>query len=191
MLCNIDPTLKQIIRDGSTFDSTPFMNQPFEALVHAVISQQLSIKSATAIRQRVHALLPKNDISIHAFNQISLADYKKAGLSEAKTNTIQGLIHFALDKTNDFNQLHTYPNKQVKERLCQLKGIGPWTVDIFLMFGLKRLGVFASGDLGLRKAIKSLYALDELPSPGECDVIAKRWQLYRSIAAWHLWRLVD
>ncbi|ORU91463.1 MAG: hypothetical protein A6F72_02675 [Cycloclasticus sp. symbiont of Poecilosclerida sp. N] len=190
-LCNIDPALKLIIQSGPKFDVTPFNKQPFEALVHAIIAQQLSVKSASAIRQRVHDLLPDVEFNEHAFKQITADEYKTAGLSQAKTNTVQGLIEFALDDANNFRQLQSYSDKEVKERLCQLKGIGPWTVDIFLMFGLKRLDIFASGDLGLRKAIKALHAFKDLPSPADCNVIAKKWHPYRTVAAWHLWRTVD
>ena len=190
-LSKTDPSLGQLIKNGSSLDVRPFSKQPFEALVHAVIAQQLSVKSANAIRQRVQALLPSNDTTPEAFSQIKPLQFKQAGLSQAKTNTVSGLIEFALNEKNTFNNLQRYPDQDVKQRLCQLKGIGPWTADIFLMFGLKRLDIFASGDLGLRKALQLLNELDTLPSPTECDAIAKKWQPYRTIAAWHLWRTVD
>jgi DNA-3-methyladenine glycosylase II len=190
-LCKRDPKLGNIIRNGPPFDSIAFKKQPFEALVHAIIAQQLSVKSASAIRQRVHTLLPKNDPSADAFSKITTADFRNAGLSLAKTNTVERLTNYALNKDNQFEQLNMLPDNVIKERLCQIKGVGPWTVDIFLMFGLKRIDVFAPGDLGLRKAVKSLYSLNDLPTPVECSAIAKKWQPYRTIAAWHLWRTVD
>lgn len=190
-LSKTDPSLGQLIKNGSPLDARPFSKQPFEALVHAVIAQQLSVKSAAAIRQRVQALLPPNDVSAEAFSQVKPLQFKQAGLSQAKTNTVENLVVFALSEQNNFSNLQRYPDQDVKQRLCQLKGIGPWTADIFLMFGLKRLDIFASGDLGLRKAIQLLNELDTLPSPTECDAIAKKWQPYRTIAAWHLWRTVD
>lgn len=189
-LSDNDPKLGEIIADGPSLESGTFNKAPFETLVHAVISQQLSVKSATAIRQRVHALLPKDDVTPHAFSLISIDQFKSAGLSAAKTRTIETLIEFA-STNNNIDALHTQSDQDVKRALCELKGIGPWTVDIFLMFGLKRLDVFASGDLGLRKAIQLLNKLDTLPSPAECDAIAKKWQPYRTVASWHLWRTVS
>ncbi|MEO1889366.1 MAG: hypothetical protein ABGX33_05570 [Cycloclasticus sp.] len=190
-LCSIDPALKQLIQTGPTFDTTPFKKQPFEALVHAIIAQQLSVKSASAIRNRVQALLPNRDVSPLAYSQITLPDLKIAGMSQAKIKTLQTLYEFALADASPFNELMSYSDKDVKDCLCQLKGIGPWTVDIFLMFGLKRLDIFAAGDLGLRKAIKLFNNLEQLPTPTEAGDIAKKWQPYRTVAAWHLWRTVD
>tara|TARA_R110002074_G_scaffold170005_4_gene331993 strand:+ start:21304 stop:21924 length:621 start_codon:yes stop_codon:yes gene_type:complete len=190
-LSKTDPSLGQLIKNGSALDYSPFNKQPFEALVHAVIAQQLSVKSAAAIRQRVEALLPPNDVTPEAFSLIKPEQLKQAGLSRAKTNALHVLIDFTLSEKNIFNNLHHYPDQDVKQRLCRLKGIGPWTADIFLMFGLKRLDIFASGDLGLRKAIQLFNELDALPSPAECDAIAEKWQPYRTIASWHLWRTID
>jgi DNA-3-methyladenine glycosylase II len=190
-LCKIDPKLGNHINSGPTFDYAPFNKEPFEALVHAVIAQQLSVKSAHAIRQRVHMLLAKDKKDALAFSKISSTELKQAGLSQAKTNTVQTLTQYALDDNNQFDKLHRCSDTDIKERLCQLKGVGPWTVDIFLMFGLKRLDVFAAGDLGLRKAVKLINKSNTLPTPAECAKIATKWQPYRTIAAWHLWRTVD
>lgn len=189
-LSHHDSRLADIIKNGPSLSYKAFDKEPFEALVHAVISQQLSVRSATAIRQRVHDLLPANDASVHAFGQLTNTQFKKAGLSAAKTRTLETLIEFARS-SHQFDALNDQADEEVKQALCELKGVGPWTADIFLMFGLKRLDIFAAGDLGLRKAIKQLHDLEELPSPNECDIIAKKWQPYRTIAAWHLWRTVD
>ena len=189
-LSNNDPELGVIIKKGPPINSNTFNKEPFEALVHAVISQQLSVKSAMAIRQRVLGLLPANDVTPHAFSRISTEQFKSSGMSAAKICTVQALIEFATIN-NGFDALHAQTDQEVKHELCKLKGIGPWTADIFLMFGLKRLDIFAPGDLGLRKAIKLLLNLEELPSPDKCSTIARRWRPYRSIAAWHLWRAVD
>jgi len=185
-----DPKIGKIIADGPSLGSDVFNKSPFEAIVHAVISQQLSVKSAAAIRKRVHALLPKGDVTPYAFSRLSMQQFKAAGLSDAKTRTIATLIEFATTN-NNFDALHAQSDQDVKRVLCGLKGIGPWTADIFLMFGLKRLDIFASGDLGLRKAIQLYNELETLPSPAACDAIAKKWQPYRTIASWHLWRTVD
>jgi DNA-3-methyladenine glycosylase II len=189
-LSDNDPKLGEIIATAPALKSSAFKKTPFEALVHAVISQQLSVKSAAAIRKRVHALLPKDDVTPNAFSLISTEQFKSAGMSAAKTRTVETLIEFAITN-NHFDALNAQSNQDVKRTLCALKGIGPWTVDIFLMFGLKRLDIFAPGDLGLRKAIKLLLNLDQLPSATECNKISQRWQPYRTVAAWYLWRTVD
>ncbi|MBQ0725365.1 MAG: DNA-3-methyladenine glycosylase 2 family protein [Cycloclasticus sp.] len=186
-LSKADPVLGAIIQSSPTFDLRPFSKQPFEALLHAIIAQQLSVKAAAAIQQRVHALTQGN-VTPEAFVHVAQQDFKKAGMSQAKINTLQQLIEFTQTEKTTFDQLQQQSDQQVKKTLCQLKGIGPWTVDIFLMFGLKRLDIFASGDLGLRKAVQSIKGLKTLPSATECEKIAIQWQPYRTIASWYLWR---
>lgn len=186
-LNQVDPELGHIIQNGPAFDIRPFSKQPFETLVHAIIAQQLSVKAATAIQQRVHALTQGN-VTPEAFVHVAQQDFKKAGMSQAKINTLQQLIEFTQTEKTTFDQLQQQSDQQVKKTLCQLKGVGPWTVDIFLMFGLKRLDIFASGDLGLRKAVQSIKGLETLPSATECEKIAIQWQPYRTIASCHLWR---
>ena len=189
-LCELDPTLARIIRNAPCFDLQAFNKPPFESLVHAVISQQLSLRSASAIRQRVSALL-NGEANAEAFQQLCPDALKATGLSQAKADTIQRLIRFALNDNRLFETFQQLPDQQVKQHLCEIKGIGPWTADMFLMFGLRRLDIFAAGDLGLRKAVQRLLQTESLPSPSDCEQLAKKWQPYRSIAAWHLWRLVD
>ncbi|OUR83104.1 hypothetical protein A9Q82_03350 [Cycloclasticus sp. 46_120_T64] len=189
-LCELDPSLARIIQNGPCFDPQAFNKTPFESLVHAVISQQLSLRSASAIRQRVSALL-NGEANAKAFKQLCPDALKATGLSQAKADTIQRLIRFALNDNRLFEKFQQLPDQQVKQHLCEIKGIGPWTADMFLMFGLRRLDIFATGDLGLRKAVQRLLQTESLPSPSDCEQLAKKWQPYRSIAAWHLWRLVD
>ncbi|ORU90573.1 MAG: hypothetical protein A6F71_06310 [Cycloclasticus sp. symbiont of Poecilosclerida sp. M] len=187
-----DLNLDYLISNGAPFDWPAFKKRPLESLVHAIISQQLSVKSASAIRKRVHALLPAGEnFTPENISAINDEDLRAAGLSQAKVRTVNAITEFSLNEDNDFYALHNHTDKHIKDQLCSIKGVGPWTADIFLMFGLQRFDVFASGDLGLRKAIRLLYQLDELPSPQQCDVYSKKWQPYRTIAAWHLWRTVD
>tara|TARA_R110002111_G_scaffold99170_4_gene153231 strand:+ start:10210 stop:10827 length:618 start_codon:yes stop_codon:yes gene_type:complete len=186
-LINADPALGTLIQSGPAFDLRLFSKTPFEALVHAIIAQQLSVKAAAAIQQRVYALTQDN-VTPEAFTHLTQQDFKQAGMSQAKINTLQQLIDFARTEKTTFDQLQHQSDQQVKQTVCQLKGIGPWTADIFLMFGLKRLDIFASGDLGLRKAVQSIKALKTLPSATECEQIASQWQPYRTIASWYLWR---
>ena len=170
-LSKTDPSLGQLIKNGSALDYSPFNKQPFEALVHAVIAQQVSVKSAAAIRQRVEALLPPNDATPEAFSLIKPEQLKQAGLSRAKTNTLHVLIDFALSEKNTFNNLHHYPDQDVKQRLCRLKGVGPWTADIFLMFGLKTIRYFCFRRFGLKKSYSTVQRT-------RCSALASRVRRY-------------
>ena len=91
----------------------------------------------------------------------------------------------------DFDQLETLDDQAVKRRLYKLPGVGTWSAEMYLLFGLGRVDVFAPSDLGLRQAIRRLDGLDDMPSHADCAQRAEQWRPYRSIAAWYLWRWLE
>ena len=113
------------------------------------------------------------------------------GLSTQKTAYIRDLARHARDGTVVFEDLRELPDGEVIERLTQVKGIGVWTVHMFLIFALRRTDVLPVGDLGIRNAIRKAYGLAELPQPAEMEVMAQRWRPYCSVASWYLWRSVE
>jgi DNA-3-methyladenine glycosylase II len=98
-----------------------------------------------------------------------------------------------LDKRLDLEHISTMPNDQLIEQLTAVKGIGEWSAHMFMIFGLGRLDIMPTGDLGIRKAIKNLYGLKELPDPAQCITIANKynWHPYESVASWYLWQSLD
>ncbi|MGK2942425.1 MAG: DNA-3-methyladenine glycosylase family protein, partial [Immundisolibacter sp.] len=108
--------------------------------------------------------------------------------SAAKTRSVLGLARAIGEGAIDLAALADADDLAVNAALTVLPGIGPWTVHMFLMFGLGRLDVFAPGDLGLRRAVQRLEDWPELPTPAACLARAERWRPYRTVAAWQLWR---
>lgn len=161
----------------------------FESLVSSVISQQLATAAAATIKQRfileVGKVTPKN------IAKADLEQLRAAGLSGAKSKTIQGLATAALEKRIDFNNLHDQDDEEVYRNLTSLWGIGPWTVDMFMMFQLGRLDTWPTGDLGVRRGWEKLHNLYEEITPAELEKKGEKFRPHRSIVAWYCWRALD
>jgi DNA-3-methyladenine glycosylase II len=115
------------------------------------------------------------------------------GLSWAKVKYVKDLAQHVLDGRLDLNHLATMPNEQIIEQLTAVKGIGEWSAHMFMIFGLGRLDVLPTGDLGVRKAVMNLYGLKQLPDPARMITVANKnhWHPYESVAAWYLWQSLD
>jgi DNA-3-methyladenine glycosylase II len=114
-----------------------------------------------------------------------------AGLSRAKVSFLRDLAEHVEDGELDLDQLAELPDEEVIEQLVAIKGLGPWTVHMFLIFHLGRPDVLPVGDLGVRRAVQLLYGLDEPPAPAELERMAEPWRPYRSLASLYLWRSLD
>ena len=160
----------------------------FESLVESVISQQLAVKAADTIYGRVKELVAGRVVPTR-IAALSQAQLRKAGVSSAKTKTIQGLAEAALTKKINFNKLHTIESdEEIFSQLTSLWGIGPWTVDMFMMFQLGRLDIWPTGDLGVRRGYEKIYALREEISPTALMKKGEKFRPYRSVIAWYCWR---
>ena len=161
----------------------------FETLVSSVISQQLATAAARTIKERFAVecgkITPKNVAAME------IEQMRAAGLSGAKAKTIQGLASSALDKSVDFKKLHEMDDDQVYKSLTSLWGIGPWTVDMFMMFQLGRLDIWPTGDLGVRRGWEKLHKLSEEIAPIELEKKGEKFRPHRSIVAWYCWRALD
>ena len=163
----------------------------FEALVESVISQQLAVKAADTIHARV-IKLAGGKISPRKMLQMSEPAMREAGVSGAKFKTIQGLADAANSKRIEINKLHEIESDQeIFERLTSLWGIGPWTVDMFMMFQLGRLDIWPTGDLGVRRGYEKIYKLKEEIAPKDLDKKGDKFKPYRSIVAWYCWRALE
>jgi DNA-3-methyladenine glycosylase II len=161
----------------------------FETLISSVISQQLATAAARTIKERFAVecgkITPKNVAAME------IEQMRAAGLSGAKAKTIQGLASSALDKSVDFKKLHEMDDDQVYKSLTSLWGIGPWTVDMFMMFQLGRLDIWPTGDLGVRRGWEKLHKLSEEIAPIELEKKGEKFRPHRSIVAWYCWRALD
>jgi DNA-3-methyladenine glycosylase II len=163
----------------------------FEALVESVISQQLAVKAADTIYGRVKDLT-KGRMVPGRIVDISEAVMRAAGVSGAKFKTIQGLADAALSKKIKINTLHEIDDDQlIFDQLTSLWGIGPWTVDMLMMFQLGRLDIWPTGDLGVRRGWEKIYALTDEIEPKALDKKGEKFRPYRSVVAWYCWRALS
>jgi DNA-3-methyladenine glycosylase II len=160
----------------------------FEALVRAIISQQISTAAARSIHTRVRSLFKNGDISPEALTRISQARLRAAGLSPQKISCMRDLAEKCMDHTIDESQFGSMTSSEIGEHLVQVKGIGTWTAHMILIFYLHRLDVLPTGDLAIRSAFKSIYRLRSDPSHKRMESIAKPWRSYASLASWYLWQ---
>ncbi len=163
----------------------------FEALVESVISQQLAVKAADTIYGRVKDLA-KGRVIPGRIAEISEVEMRAAGVSGAKYKTIQGLADAAITKKIKINSLHEINNDQeIFDQLTGLWGIGPWTVDMFMMHQLGRLDIWPTGDLGVRRGWEKIYALTAEIEPKALDKKGEKFRPYRSVVAWYCWRALS
>ncbi len=163
----------------------------FEALVESVISQQLAVKAADTIYGRVKDLA-KGRVIPGRIAEISEVEMRAAGVSGAKYKTIQGLADAAITKKIKINSLHEINDDQeIFDQLTGLWGIGPWTVDMFMMHQLGRLDIWPTGDLGVRRGWEKIYALTAEIEPKALDKKGEKFRPYRSVVAWYCWRALS
>ena len=185
-----DPVLGRLIDQTGPY-SIELLEPDYEALVKAIVLQQLSGKVAEVIFKRLLAAAGNGRLTPEALLRLRPAKMRALGLSKAKTLYIRELARQLVSGKLDLAALTEVSDQEVHSRLTALKGIGPWTVHMFLIFALGRPDVMPSGDLGIRVAVRNAYGLAEMPEPGEVDAMALRWQPYRTVASWYLWRSLE
>jgi DNA-3-methyladenine glycosylase II len=163
----------------------------FERLVRSIAYQQLSGKAAGTIYGRFKQLFPQEDVTIEAVLATAHEDMRAAGLSNSKASYIRNIAQAVVDETIEFEQLPTMENEDIIVQLTQIKGVGRWTVEMFLMFTMGRPDIFSYGDLGLAKGINKIYGLDTKKDRAEVDKLLARWSPYKSYASLVLWDAVD
>ena len=163
----------------------------FSDLVEAIICQQLSDKAGATIFARVQNLFPKKRITPKHVLKISNEKIRMAGPSRSKVLYMKELAKAVSRKAIDLVALTSMIDEEVIAALTKLKGIGPWTAEMFLMFTLGRKDVFSYGDLGLRKAISRLYKLKKEPSRKQIERITNKWRPFRTYACRILWKSLE
>ncbi|MYC16335.1 MAG: DNA-3-methyladenine glycosylase 2 family protein [Gemmatimonadetes bacterium] len=192
-LCKNDRTLGQLIKQAGpiTLDLPKRLN-PFDALLRSIIYQQLSGKAAAAIHKRVRVLFSGGNINP---NQVLAMDdqvLRNAGMSRAKVVAVNDLAQKTIDGLiPPGSRLREMSDADIVENLTQVRGIGEWTVQMFLMFQLGRPDVLPTKDLGVRKGFMLTYGLDELPAEKDMMVYCERWRPYRSVGSWYMWRALE
>ncbi len=160
--------------------------QGFMTLVNAIVSQQISVKAADAIMKRiVDAVSPLTPQALLAYTPEAL---RALGLSNQKARYMLDLSDKVANGVVDLDHLSQQDDETIIKELIQVKGIGRWTAEMYLIFSLGRADVLPVDDLGLRQGVQRAYALPDLPRGPQIQAIAMPWRPYRSIATWYLWR---
>jgi 3-methyladenine DNA glycosylase/8-oxoguanine DNA glycosylase len=168
----------------------PVERSRFEALARAIAYQQLAGRAAASIWGRVRALVdgPFTPEAVLALGEDAL---RGAGLSNAKMRSLLDLASKVAAGDVRLDRIGRLDDGDVVDHLVQVRGIGPWTAQMFLMFTLRRPDVWPTGDLGVRAGYAKAYGLPELPSPLDLDAFGERYRPYRSVAAWYCWRACE
>jgi DNA-3-methyladenine glycosylase II len=162
----------------------------FDALVRAIVYQQLAGRAAAAIHARFMALFDGAPLSPEGVLALREARLRSAGLSGAKSASIRDLAMRTLDGTVPLRALSRLSDDEIVERLSSVRGIGRWTAEMFLMFQLGRPDVWPVGDLGVRNGYRIAYELPDMPTPKELFPLGEAYRPYRSVAAWYCWAAV-
>jgi DNA-3-methyladenine glycosylase II len=184
-----DPVLAAIIGRVGEY-GIRFREPDFETLVKSIVSQQLSGRVAAVIFGRLSDAVG-GKMTPASILKLRPSRMRTLGLSGSKTAYIRDLARHTRDGTVVFEELAGLPDEEVIARLTKVKGIGVWTVHMFLMFALRRHNVLPTGDLGIRNAIRKAYALEEMPLPKDVEAMAAKWHPYCTVASWYLWRSLD
>jgi len=178
-----DPVMKKLLKQVGPF-TLKTRRDRFAALVKSILGQQISTAAA-------RTTIAPEKLSAERLSQFTVEQYRKIGISRQKASYLLDLCEKVNDGSLELKKLGRLSDEQVTAALVQVKGIGPWTAQMFLMFSLGRLDVLPVDDLGIRKAVSKSYGLPELPNPAEITKIAQPWRPYASIASWYLWRSLE
>jgi len=189
-----DKVMGRLIRKVGPCTLKPEKNiSPFQSLVRSVAYQQLTGKAAATILGRVKDLFPTQKFpEPEDLIKISEEQLRAAGLSRAKIAAVKDIAAKTLSGVVPTSkEIRQLSNEEILERLTTIRGVGPWTVEMLLMFRLGREDVLPATDYGVRKGFALTYKLDELPTPQELLAHGEKWRPYRTTAAWYLWRALD
>ena len=183
---NKDKKLKKIISSVGECKIRTISN-PFEALVEAIITQQISDSAGKSISIKFKNLFGKKYPTPSDIVKLSKDEIKSIGLSRMKAEYIFDISQMIVDKKLNFKIFTKMSNDDVISELTKIRGIGKWTAEMYLIFALGRIDVFPLGDLGLINGIKKLYNLEN-PSTDDILKITNNWIPYRTIGTWYIWR---
>lgn len=187
-LSSVDPVMRIAIERVGPCTLQPDPNV-FEALVDAIISQQISVKAADAIMARVRAALPEKQVTPEALLAFDQESLRTLGLSTSKARYIRNLVEHITSGQLQLDLLAELDDEEIILQLTAVKGIGRWTAEMCLIFTLGRPDVLPVDDLGLVEGVRGAYQLAARPSKLELREMAELWRPYRTFATWYMWGL--
>lgn len=189
-LRKVDPVMRELIRKVGPFQFRPKQGR-FASLARSILAQQISTAVARTLWRRLEERISPGRLSAENLRVLSFDELRSIGLSRQKATYLHDLADKVLDGTVKLHRAHWMSDEEIIAELTQVKGIGRWTVQMFLMFCLGRADVFAPDDFGLRSAIQRHYGLAELPKRDHAETIAASWRPYSTVASWYLWRSLE
>jgi DNA-3-methyladenine glycosylase II len=188
-LRNADPIMAQIIERVGPYQL--ISREPsFETLARSITFQQLSGKAAGTIFGRLKKAAGRR-FTASAFLNLTPEELRGCGLSRQKIASLTDLAERVARREINFRRLAELEDEQILALLSQVRGVGVWTVQMFLIFALQRPNIMPVADLGVRNAVRIAYGLPELPKAAELTRIAEKWHPYCSVATWYLWRSLE
>jgi DNA-3-methyladenine glycosylase II len=187
---NCDPALRQLVDAQGAITFRP-QGRVFQSLVESIISQQLNGKVADLIISRVNSLFRPGRLSAERLYRMSPAKLKSSGLSPQKLSYLKDLSARIVQGKLDLSHLSEKSDEVIIRELDVVKGVGPWTAHMVLMFSLGRPDVLPVDDYGIKKAVRDVYRLTELPGRRAIESIARPWHPFSTVACLYLWRYKD
>jgi DNA-3-methyladenine glycosylase II len=194
-LMRADKVLRRVMEERGPID--PAIDRrgsrpdPYEAVARAIVGQQLSTRAARSIWSKLVDQFDGETPDPWALLRKRPQTLRKAGLSNAKVEFLRDLAKRVTDGRLDLERLKDLPDEDVIAEPLEVKGIGRWTAEMFLIFHLARPDVVSVGDLGIRRAVQIAYGTGDLPGPEELERIAEEWRPHRTLACLYLWRSLD
>ncbi len=185
-----DPRLRSVLDARGVLRFEP-QGEPFESLVESILSQQLAGSAASAIIKKVRALFPGGELDAARVHRIDPRKLRSAGVSPQKLSYLKDLAARVVQGRLDLAALESMPDDEIIDVLDEVKGIGPWTVHMFLIFTLGRPNVLPVDDYGIRTSVRRIYGLRELPKKADIERLAKKWDPYSTVASLYLWHAKD
>jgi DNA-3-methyladenine glycosylase II len=182
-----DRKLAKIIRTIGNYEIKITKNK-YESLVEAIITQQLSGSAAKSISKKFRSLYSTRFPKPIDVIKTSNTKLRRSGLSKMKIEYIKDLSKKIESKDLYLSKISKLSDEEVISELTEIRGIGRWTAEMFLIFSLGRLDILPVGDLGLKKDIQKLHSMPEIPKDNEMRKIAEKWRPYRTVATWYIWK---
>ena len=187
-LSNKDKVLKKLIQTYRN-EYLNLNSNYFHSLINSIIGQQISVSAADSMKTKFFKL--KRNITPQTVSKLRTTDLRKCGLSRQKILYIRNISKFFLQNKNFIKNINKSSEEEIYNNLIEIKGVGNWTIHMFLMFSYGSSNIFPTGDLGFLKAISKLYKVQLPISERKLKLLYKKWSPYSSQATWYLWRSLD
>ena len=187
-LSNKDKVLKKLIQTYRN-EYLNLNSNYFHSLINSIIGQQISVSAADSMKTKFFKL--KRNITPQTVSKLRTVDLRKCGLSRQKILYIRNISNFFLQNKKFIKNINKSSEEEIYNNLIEIKGVGNWTIHMFLMFSYGSSNIFPTGDLGFLKAISKLYKVKLPISERKLKLLYKKWSPYSSQATWYLWRSLD